>query len=119
MYLARRRDLDMSTETPFGPLEQTRAGTLEVGHVDAGPRGGQPVLLLHGWPYDIRSYADVTPVLAAAGYRVIVPYLRGYGSTRFVSSDTVRNGQQAVLAVDAVALMDALDIQSAIIAGFD
>ena len=100
-------------------LRQINAGTLDVGYVDAGPSNGQAVLLLHGWPYDIHSFADVTPILTAAGYRVIVPYLRGYGTTRFLSNDTPRNGQQAVVAADAVALMDALNIDSAIVAGFD
>ncbi len=100
-------------------LRQINAGTLDVGYVDAGPSNGQAVVLLHGWPYDIHSFADVTPILTAAGYHVIVPYLRGYGTTRFLSDDTPRNGQQAVVAADAVALMDALNIDSAILAGFD
>jgi pimeloyl-ACP methyl ester carboxylesterase len=99
---------------PFGPINQVEAGPLDVGYVEAGPDNGRPVLLLHGWPYDIHSYAEVTPVLAAAGYRVVVPYLRGYGTTRFLSPGTMRNGQQAVLAVDAVALLDALHIESAL-----
>ena len=98
----------MAASTSFGPIHQVEAGVLDVGYVQAGPNNGQPVLLLHGWPYDIHSYAEVTPTLAAAGYRVVVPYLRGYGTTRFLSPSTMRNGQQAVLAVDAVALMDAL-----------
>ena len=109
----------MTASTSFGPVNQVEAGLLDVGYVEAGPNSGQPVLLLHGWPYDIHSYAEVTPALAAAGYRVVVPYLRGYGTTRFLSPTTMRNGQQAVLAVDAVALLDALHIDSAIIAGFD
>jgi pimeloyl-ACP methyl ester carboxylesterase len=114
----------MSTNTPapnasFGPLKPVEAGVLEVGYVEAGPAGGPAVLLLHGWPYDIHSYAEVTPLLAAAGYRVIVPYLRGYGTTRFLSEAIFRNGQQAALAVDTIALMDALKIEQAIIAGFD
>jgi pimeloyl-ACP methyl ester carboxylesterase len=100
-------------------LKQVDAGVLNVGYVDAGPQDGQPVLLLHGWPYDIYSFADVTSMLGAAGYRVIVPFLRGYGTTRFRSDESVRNGQQAALAVDAVALLDALQIPSAIIGGFD
>jgi pimeloyl-ACP methyl ester carboxylesterase len=104
---------------PFGPVRQIVAGVLEVGYVDIGPPGGRPVLLLHGWPYDIHSYADTAPALAAAGYHVIVPYLRGHGPTRFRSGDTVRNGQQAVLAVDAIALLDALGVGQAIVAGFD
>jgi len=110
---------DSLETTSFGPLEQIPAGVLDVGCVDAGPKGGQPVLLLHGWPYDIHSYAEVAPPLAAAGYRVVVPYLRGYGTTRFLSDDTMRNGQQSVIAVDAIALMDALGIESAIVGGFD
>ena len=103
----------------FGSLKQIDAGVLNVGYAEAGPNNGPPVILLHGWPYDIHSYVDVAPLLASAGYRVIVPYLRGYGTTRFLSSETVRNGQQSVLAVDIIALMDALKIQKAIIAGYD
>ena len=103
----------------FGPLKQIEAGVLKVGYADVGPANGLPVILLHGWPYDIHSYLDVAPLLTAAGYRVIVPYLRGYGTTRFLSSDTPRNGQQSALAVDIVALMDALAIQQAVIGGFD
>ena len=105
--------------TPFGPVRQIHAGVLDVGYVEVGPVDGQPVVLLHGWPYDIHSYAAVAPTLGASGYRVIVPYLRGYGTTRFLSGDTVRNGQQSVLAVDVIALMDALRIESAIVCGFD
>ena len=104
---------------PFGPVQRIAAGVLDVGYVDLGPPGGQAVLLLHGWPYDIHSYADVALPLAATGYRVIVPYLRGYGTTRFRSDDAVRNGQQSVLAVDAIALMDALGVDEAIVGGFD
>ncbi len=92
---------------------------LNVGYAEDGPADGPPVLLLHGWPYDIHSYADVTAILAAKGYRVLVPYLRGYGTTTFRSPDTVRNGQQAALATDAIAFMDALQIDRAIIGGFD
>ena len=103
----------------FGPLRQINAGVLDVGYVEAGPANGRPVVLLHGWPYDVHSYADVAPALGAAGYRVIVPYLRGYGTTRFLSGDTMRNGQQAALAVDVIDLMDALGIESAVVAGFD
>ena len=103
----------------FGPLKQIDAGLLNVGYAEAGPADGPPVILLHGWPYDIYSYADVAPLLAKAGYRVIVPYLRGYGTTRFLSSGTMRNGQQSVIAVDILALMDALKIQKAILGGFD
>jgi pimeloyl-ACP methyl ester carboxylesterase len=109
----------MADDTSFGPVEQIEAGLLDVGYVEAGPANGQPVVLLHGWPYDIHSYADVAPALGAAGYRVIVPFLRGYGTTRFLSNDTVRNGQQSALAVDVIALMDALGIESAVIGGFD
>jgi pimeloyl-ACP methyl ester carboxylesterase len=107
------------TATSFGPVRQIDAGPLNVGYVEIGPRNGQPVVLLHGWPYDIHSYADVAPALADAGYRVVVPFLRGFGTTRFRSADMVRNGQQSALAVDVLDLMDALGIESAIIAGFD
>ncbi len=103
----------------FGPVKQIEAGDLDIGYVDIGPSGGRPVLLLHGWPYDIHGYADVAPILAERGYRVIVPHLRGYGTTRFRSPDAMRNGQQAALAVDAVDLLDALAIREAIVAGFD
>jgi pimeloyl-ACP methyl ester carboxylesterase len=105
--------------TPFGTLKQVDAGPLSVGYAEAGPADGPPVLLLHGWPYDIYSFAEATPVLAAAGYRVIVPFARGYGTTRFLSAGTPRNGQQAVLAADVIALMEALSIGRAILAGFD
>ncbi|MBV9600191.1 MAG: alpha/beta hydrolase, partial [Chloroflexi bacterium] len=107
------------TNTSWGPLHQVDAGELNIGYVDAGPSDGPTVLLLHGWPYDIHSYAEVVPLLAARGYRAIVPYLRGYGTTHFLASETSRNGQQSVLANDAIALMDALQIERAIIAGFD
>jgi pimeloyl-ACP methyl ester carboxylesterase len=107
------------THTSFGPLKQVDAGVLSIGYAEAGPAGGPPVILLHGWPYDIYSFVDVAPALASAGYRVIVPYVRGYGTTRFHSSDTARNGQQAAVAVDVIALMDALKIQKATLAGFD
>lgn len=105
--------------TAFAPLRQVEAGVLNIGYAEAGPATGPVVLLVHGWPYDIHSYVDVAPLLAAAGYRVIVPYLRGYGSTRFLSSETVRNGQQSAIAADMLALMDALKIRKAIVAGFD
>ena len=105
--------------TSFGPLKQVAAGLLNVAYAEAGPDGGRPVILLHGWPYDIHSYVDVAPALASAGYRVIVSYLRGYGSTRFLAGDTVRNGQPAALAGDVVDLMDALRIEKAILGGFD
>jgi pimeloyl-ACP methyl ester carboxylesterase len=107
------------TNTSFAPLKQIDAGSLSVGYAEAGPPGGPPVILLHGWPYDIYSFVDVAPLLASSGYRVIVPYLRGYGPTRFLSSDTMRNGQPSAVAVDIVALMDALKIDSAVMAGFD
>ena len=107
------------TNTSFASLKQIDAGVLNIGYAEAGPADGHAVILLHGWPYDIYSFVDVAPLLASAGYRVIVPYLRGYGSTRFLSSDTPRNGQQAVVAVDAIALMDSLKIEKATIGGFD
>jgi pimeloyl-ACP methyl ester carboxylesterase len=100
-------------------MKRVRAGVLDVAYAEDGPAGGTPVLLLHGWPYDIHAFVDVAPILAAAGYRVIVPYLRGYGDTRFVAADTPRNGQQAALAADGLALLDALKIERAIVAGFD
>ena len=103
----------------FGPLKQIDAGLLNIGYAELGPSGGPPVILLHGWPYDIHSYADVAPLLASVGYRVIVPYLRGYGTTRFLSSEAFRNSQPSALAVDVVALMDALKITKAVLAGFD
>jgi pimeloyl-ACP methyl ester carboxylesterase len=103
----------------FGELQQVEAGVLNVGYAEAGPADGPAVLLLHGWPYDIHSYLEVAPLLAAAGYRVIMPYLRGYGTTGFLSGETFRNGQQSVLARDTIALMDALEIDKAIVAGFD
>ncbi|MEA3027601.1 MAG: hypothetical protein QOF91_2886 [Alphaproteobacteria bacterium] len=112
-------DIKPRTPTSFGPLKQIDAGVLNVGYAEAGPVSGPPVLLLHGWPYDIHSYVDVAPLLATAGYRVIVPYLRGYGTTRFLSSDTLRNGQPSAVASDTIALMDALKIDKAILAGFD
>jgi pimeloyl-ACP methyl ester carboxylesterase len=108
-----------SPSAGFGPLKQIDAGLLNVGYAEAGPPNGRPVLLLHGWPYDIHSFADAAPLLAAKGYRVIVPYLRGYGSTRFRSAATFRNGQPAAVALDITALMDALNIERATIAGFD
>jgi pimeloyl-ACP methyl ester carboxylesterase len=109
----------LNTTIPFGPLKQIDAGLLNVGYVDAGPSDGTVVVLLHGWPYDIHSFAQVTALLAAKGYRVIVPYLRGYGTTSFLSGDTLRNGQQAAFAADTIALMDALQVKQAIIGGFD
>jgi pimeloyl-ACP methyl ester carboxylesterase len=105
--------------TSFGPLKQIDAGVLNVGYAEAGPADGPAVILLHGWPYDIHTYVDVAPLLASAGYRVIVPYLRGYGTTRFLASGTIRNGQPSAIAADIVALMDALKIGKATIAGCD
>jgi pimeloyl-ACP methyl ester carboxylesterase len=107
------------TNTSFASLKQVEAGVLNVGYAEAGPSNGEPVLLLHGWPYDIHAFVDVAPLLAAAGYRVIVPYLRGYGTTSFLSRETPRNGQQSAIAADTIALMDALRIEKATIAGFD
>jgi pimeloyl-ACP methyl ester carboxylesterase len=108
-----------SRPASFAQIRQIDAGALNIGYAEAGPANGPVVILLHGWPYDIYAFAEVTPMLAAQGYRVIVPYLRGYGSTRFLSADTPRNGQQAVVAVDVVALMDALKIQKAVLGAFD
>jgi pimeloyl-ACP methyl ester carboxylesterase len=110
---------ELGANGSFGALKQIDAGVLDVGYAEAGPSDGPAVILLHGWPYDIHSYVDIAPLLAAAGYRVIVPHLRGYGSTRFLSPETFRNGQQSVTAVDIVALMDALEIEQAILAGYD
>jgi pimeloyl-ACP methyl ester carboxylesterase len=107
------------THTSFPSIKQIDAGLLNVGYAEAGPADGPVVMLLHGWPYDIHSYVDVAPLLAAKGYRVIVPYLRGYGTTQFLSSNTFRNAQQSVVALDIIALMDALKIQRAVIGGFD
>jgi pimeloyl-ACP methyl ester carboxylesterase len=107
------------THTSFPALKQIDAGALNVGYVEMGPPSGPAVLLLHGWPYDIYSFVDVAPVLASAGYRVIVPYIRGYGTTRFLSADTFRNGQPSAVALDMIALMDALGIAKATLAGFD
>ena len=103
----------------LGPLKHIDAGVLNVGYAEAGPSNGRTVILLHGWPYDIHAFVDVVPRLVSTGYRVIVPYLRGYGTTSFLSSETFRNGQPSALALDAIALMDALKIDRAIIAGFD
>ena len=107
------------TSTSFGSLKQIDAGVLNIGYAEDGPNDGPAVILLHGWPYDIHSYVDVTAMLASAGYRVIVPYLRGYGTTRFLSDQTFRNAQQAAVAVDVIKLMDALKIKKAIVAGYD
>lgn len=105
--------------TSLGALKQIDAGLLNVGYAEVGPAHGPPVILLHGWPYDIHSYSHVTPLLASKGYRVVIPFLRGYGTTRFLSDETFRNGQQSALAADTIALMDALKIGQAIIGGFD
>ncbi|MBX9843170.1 MAG: alpha/beta hydrolase [Xanthobacteraceae bacterium] len=107
------------THTSFGPLKQIDADVLNVAYAEAGPADGPPVVLLHGWPYDIYSFVDVAPLLASAGHRVLIPYLRGYGATRFLSNDTVRNGQPSAIASDAIAFMDALKIDKAVLAGFD
>jgi len=109
----------LGKHTSFASLKQIDAGPLNVGYAEDGPANGPAVILLHGWPYDIHSYVDVAPLLAARGYRVIVPFLRGYGSTRFLSNATFRNGQQSVVALDVVNLMDALKIHKAVIGGFD
>jgi pimeloyl-ACP methyl ester carboxylesterase len=113
------RPVKPGTHPSFAPLKQINVGLLNVSYAEAGPTDGPPVILLHGWPYDIHSFVDVAPILAASGYRVIVPYLRGYGTTRFLQSGTLRNGQQSVIAVDAINLMDALKIDKATIGGFD
>jgi pimeloyl-ACP methyl ester carboxylesterase len=107
------------TTGAFGPIKQIDAGVINVGYAESGPAKGPAVVLLHGWPYDIHTYVDVAPLLASAGYRVIVPYLRGYGTTRFLSGDTFRNGQPSALALDGIALMDALGIKQAILGGCD
>lgn len=106
-------------EISFETIKQIDAGVLNIGYADEGKTNGTPVILLHGWPYDIHSFVEVVPILVSKGYRVIIPYLRGYGTTRFLSNTTLRNGQQAALAMDIIALMDALNIEKAIIAGFD
>jgi pimeloyl-ACP methyl ester carboxylesterase len=113
------RGVAAQAQSTFGPLKRISAGVLDVAYAEAGPATGTPAILLHGWPYDIHTYVDVAPRLAAAGYRVIVPYLRGYGATRFHSADTLRNGQQAALAFDAIDLMDALKLDQVIVAGCD
>jgi pimeloyl-ACP methyl ester carboxylesterase len=108
-----------SVPAPFPPLRRIEADVLDIAYVELGPATGAPVILLHGWPYDIHSFEEVAPMLAVQGQRVIAPYLRGYGATRFRSADTFRNGQPAAVALDAIALMDALKIESAVLAGFD
>jgi pimeloyl-ACP methyl ester carboxylesterase len=107
------------TGSPLGAIAQVDAGALGVGYAEAGPPDGPPVVLLHGWPYDIHAFADVVPVLAAAGHRVLVPYLRGHGSTRFLDDGALRNGQQAAVACDVIAFLDALGLERAVLAGFD
>ena len=107
------------TNVSLGPLKRIDAGVVNIAYAEAGPADGPPVILLHGWPYDIHSFADVMPMLASAGYRVLVPYLRGYGATRFLSNETFRNGQPAALAVDVIAFLDALKIERAVLGGFD
>ena len=113
------RGRGISGHTSFASLKQVNAGPLSIGYAEAGPPDGSPVILLHGWPYDIYSFVDVAPMLAAKGHRVLVPYLRGYGSTRFLSADTFRNGEPAAVAQDLVDFMDALRIDRAVLAGFD
>jgi pimeloyl-ACP methyl ester carboxylesterase len=116
---ARLPAIKLGANTSFGPLKQIDAGVLNISYAEAGPADGPAVILLHGWPYDIHTYVDVAPMLASAGYRVIVPYLRGYGTTHFLLDETPRNGQQSVIAVDIIALMDALKIERAVLAGCD
>ena len=115
----RAKPVKAGTNKSFAPLKQIDAGVLNVGYAEVGPANGPPVILLHGWPYDIHSFVDVAPALASAGYRVLVPYLRGYGGTRFLSSESVRNGQPAALATDVIAFMDALKIEKVKLGGFD
>ena len=107
------------SSTSFGPVKQVNAGVLNVGYVEAGPADGRPVVLMHGFPYDIHSYVEVTPLLAAEGYRVVVPDFRGHGTTTFLSADTPRDVDQAAFALDILALMDTLGIEQPILAGYD
>jgi pimeloyl-ACP methyl ester carboxylesterase len=118
-HLAATQASAASPGRAFADVKRVDAGVLNVHYAELGPAAGRPVLLLHGWPYDIHSFADVAPLLAERGLRVIIPYLRGFGPTRFLAPETMRNGQPAALATDALALLDALDIRSAIVAGFD
>jgi pimeloyl-ACP methyl ester carboxylesterase len=111
--------INLGTSAAFGPVRQIVAGPLSVAYVELGPTDGPPVILLHGWPYDIYSFIDVAPLLASKGYRVIVPYLRGFGPTHFLSSDTFRNGQPSAVALDTIAMMDALKIDKAVLAVVD
>jgi pimeloyl-ACP methyl ester carboxylesterase len=113
------RTIDTDREASFGPLKQIEAGALNIGYAEEGPAGGKPVILLHGWPYDIHTYAAVAPILASKDYRVLVPYLRGYGTTRFLRPETARNGQPSAIASDIVAFMDALNINKAVVGGCD
>jgi pimeloyl-ACP methyl ester carboxylesterase len=117
--VAQNSSVKAGGNTSFASLKQINAGPLNVGYVEAGPADGKPVILLHGWPYDIHAFVDVAPILASAGYRVIVPHVRGYGTTTFLSDTTVRNGQPSALAADTIALMDAMKIDKATLAGFD
>lgn len=110
---------EAATPASLGPIRQIDAGALSIGYAELGPANGPVAILVHGWPYDIHSFEEVAPLLAAAGYQVIVPYLRGYGSTRFLASDAPRNAQQSAIALDIIALMDALKIEKAVLAGFD
>lgn len=114
-----RRPATSRQATPMGPLKQVDAGVLNIGYLDLGPMSGAPILLFHGWPYDIHAFAEVAPILVAKGHRVIIPHLRGHGTTLFRSESTPRNAQQAALAADGIALMDALGIRKAVVAGFD
>ncbi|KWU52760.1 alpha/beta fold hydrolase [Pseudomonas palleroniana] len=109
----------VASQPSFGALKHIKAGLLEVAYAEVGPANGQAVILLHGWPYDIDSYANVAPLLAAKGYRVLIPYARGYGDTRFLSDKTLRNGEPAALAQDVIDFMDALKIQQAVLGGYD
>lgn len=111
--------MKLGTNASFAPPKQIDAGVLNIGYVEAGPPNGSPVILLHGWPYDIHDYIEVAPILAAQGYRVIVPHLRGHGSTRFLDTATPRSGQQAAIGVDVITLMDALKVPTAVLAGYD
>ena len=116
---ARNASVKAGGHTSFASLKQIKAGLLDVGYAETGPADGKPVILLHGWPYDIHAFVDVAPILASAGYRVIIPHVRGYGTTTFLSDTTFRNGQPSALGVDTIALMDALKIEKATLAGFD
>jgi pimeloyl-ACP methyl ester carboxylesterase len=116
---AQQKQLPIPEKSPLGILKQIDAGVLNVGYAEAGPSKAPVIILLHGWPYDIHSFEEVVPLLVGKGYRVITPYLRGFGTTQFLSEHTMRNGQQSALAIDIIALMDALEISKATIAGFD